>query len=229
MVVVPNTDPACGSVGGGVGTATIGVGVTPPGQRQFGSLVQDTLRHNAAEQTIPDAQSLFVTQLLLHPCGGVGEGTGQLQSDDPVHSGFRHDPDEHTSPEGQDAFVVQLLLHAGTGDGDGDGETDGDGLGETEGEGEAAKANWSEHVPACAARGRDLGAVGAVGWDPRFSKKREMDTTATAKTTVRMVPTITHILCRRRFSTWFILINSPSLYSHLCYTDDIERCTRQTN
>ncbi|HKY73760.1 MAG TPA: hypothetical protein VJ246_00405, partial [Patescibacteria group bacterium] len=135
MVVVPNTDPACGSVGGGVGTATIGVGVTPPGQRQFGSLVQDTLRHNAAEQTIPDAQSLFVTQLLLHPCGGVGEGTGQLQSDDPVHSGFRHDPDEHTSPEGQDAFVVQLLLHAGTGDGDGDGETDGDGLGETEGEG----------------------------------------------------------------------------------------------
>lgn len=98
IVVVPSTDPALGKVGVGDGfTLVCGVGVDR--QVQLGRSVQDGLRHAPNAQLSPDAQSLLVTQLLLHPLGGVGDGVGQAQLDAPVHSGLRHKPLEQVSPD----------------------------------------------------------------------------------------------------------------------------------
>lgn len=107
-VVVPNTDPAFGSCSVGVGDGRVvpvpGVGVLPP-HRQLALSGQSVLRHKPAEHIMPDAQSPFETQPLLHPFGGVGDGVGHTQLVDPVHNGLRQNPDwpgatpEHTNPD----------------------------------------------------------------------------------------------------------------------------------
>ncbi|MBI5151445.1 MAG: hypothetical protein HZA34_02625 [Candidatus Pacebacteria bacterium] len=106
---MPKTDPAFGNVEVGVGVGrdvpVVVVGVGDEEQRQFALLKHAAVRQRLFEHTSPAAQSLFVTQPLLHPFGGVGEGVGQRQLDEPVHRGLRHEPacpgdaPEHTRPD----------------------------------------------------------------------------------------------------------------------------------
>jgi hypothetical protein len=77
------------------------VGVGVDAHKQFGELTQDGLRQRPLEQVMPDPQSLFVTQPLLQPAGGVGLGTGleHKQFVLPVQDGLRQNPLEHTRPD----------------------------------------------------------------------------------------------------------------------------------
>lgn len=96
-MVVPKTDPAFGSCSVGVGdgrvvpVVVVGVGVLP--HKQFALSGHILLLQRPEEHIIPDAQSPFDTQPLLHPFGGVGDGVGQRQLVDPVHNGLRQNPD----------------------------------------------------------------------------------------------------------------------------------------
>ena len=65
------------------------VGVGVDAHKQFGDSIHDGLRQRPLEQVMPDPQSLFVTQPLLQPAGGVGLGIGleHRQFELPVHDG----------------------------------------------------------------------------------------------------------------------------------------------
>lgn len=135
-----------------------------------------------------------------------------------------------------------MLLHdtGGVGDGVGDGVTlgvgdgvadgVGDGVADGEGDGVPVTVNEMEHCPAFAAFGLDAGAVGAVGVLPRFSSKTEIDTTAIARTIVKIVPPMMRNILSRRFSIGFNgFIGYPSLHIHLHYMVDIESSSCPTH
>lgn len=129
-------------------------------------------------------------------------------------------------------MLVQLELHEiggvgeGDTDGDGDGETLGDGLGDADGDGlgdAPVTVNWSEQVPAFAACGLEVGTFGAIEVLPFFSILPAINTTAPARTSVRIVPPTMRYVFSRCFCMTFKLIDYPNLHIRLRYMVDIEQ------
>ena len=114
------------------------------------------------------------------------------------------------------------------GEGETPGEDDGDGDGVADGLGDAFRmVNWNEHVPTCAAFGIDFGTFGAVGVLPLFSRRREIEMTATARMTVRIFPPKMSKDLNRRCSIGFIgFIDFPSWHIHWRYMVDTVWCRR---